>query len=149
MNSSRPEFEKPGAGARLFNRLFGFFVGLGLGPADSFLLQVRGRTSGRIYSTPVHLLKFKGKEYLVAPRGRTQWVRNAQVSGEITLKKGSAKRELRLRAVQDQERPPILKAYLDTFKSTVQRYFPMPAGSPAKAFEAVAAYYPVFELRSR
>jgi deazaflavin-dependent oxidoreductase (nitroreductase family) len=116
---------------------------------DTYLLEVRGRTSGRIYSTPVHLLKYKGREFLVAPRGRTQWVRNAQASGEVSLKKGSARRECRLRAVQDPERPQILKAYLDTFKSTVQRYFPMPAGSPVKAFEAVAAYYPVFELRTR
>jgi deazaflavin-dependent oxidoreductase (nitroreductase family) len=149
VNSNRPEFQKPGAAARLFNNLYRFFVGLGSGPKDSYLLQVRGRKSGRVYSMPVHLLRFKGKEFLVAPRGPTQWVRNAQASGEMALKRGTTRREFRLRAVQDEERPQILKAYLDTFTSTVQRYFPMPAGSPVKAFEAVSVYYPLFELRSR
>jgi hypothetical protein len=39
-----------------------------------------------------------------------------------------------------------LKAYLDRFKLTVQRYFPVPAGSDPKAFVEVAGQYPVFEL---
>jgi len=41
-----------------------------------------------------------------------------------------------------------LKAYFDRFKTTVQRYFPVPAGSGVQAFESVAANYPVFELLS-
>ena len=40
----------------------------------------------------------------------------------------------------------LLKGYLDSFKTTVQRYFPVPAGSDVQAFESVAANYPVFEL---
>jgi hypothetical protein len=31
------------------------------------------------------------------------------------------------------EKPEILKAYLDTFRREVQRYFPVPAGSPLEA----------------
>ena len=42
----------------------------------------------------------------------------------------------------------MLKAYLDRFKMTVQRYFPIPAGSPVERFALVAAGYPVFELMS-
>jgi deazaflavin-dependent oxidoreductase (nitroreductase family) len=144
-----PEFRRPDATARTFNRLFGFLVGLGFGPLNSYLLETRGRTTGRIHSTPVHLLVFGGKEFLVAPRGRTQWVRNAETTGEIILKRGSARREYRLRAVPDAERPEILKAYLETFSSTVQRYFPVPVGSPSTAFASIAAYYPVFELLHR
>jgi deazaflavin-dependent oxidoreductase (nitroreductase family) len=149
LSSSQPVFLEPTRVERVFNRFFGFLVGIGLGPVDSYLLQVRGRKSGRIYSTPVHLLKFKGTCFLVAPRGRTQWVRNAEATGEVSLKRGRAVRDFRMRAVSDAERPEILKAYLDTFKSTVQRYFPMPAGSPLRSFLSVAAYYPVFELRLR
>jgi len=111
-----------------------------------FLLEVRGRKSGRIYRTPVDLLEVEGKQYLVAPRGRTQWVRNAEAAGEIVLKRGSQRRNYRLRAVAAQDRLPYLKAYLDRFKTEVQRYFPLPAGSPPQAFAAVAENYPVFEL---
>jgi deazaflavin-dependent oxidoreductase (nitroreductase family) len=147
--SGAPAFEQPTTVAALFNRLFGFLVGLGFGPMNSYLLEVRGRKSGRIYSTPVHLLTLHGKDFLVAPRGRTQWVRNVEASGEVSLKRGRSRREFWLRAIPDAERPEILKAYLDGFKSTVQRYFPIPAGSPAMAFASVAPYYPVFQLVPR
>jgi len=147
--ASPPQFEQPTAGAALFNRLFGFLVGLGFGPMNSYLLEVRGRKSGRLYSTPVHLLTFHGQDFLVAPRGRTQWVRNVEASGEVSLKRGRSRREFRPRAIPDAERPEILKAYLDGFKSTVQRYFPIPAGSPPTAFASIAPYYPVFELITR
>jgi len=40
----------------------------------------------------------------------------------------------------------LLKAYLDSFKIAVQRYFPVPAGSDLQEFVNIAANYPVFEL---
>jgi deazaflavin-dependent oxidoreductase (nitroreductase family) len=121
-------------------------VGLGLGFKHSYLLEVRGRKSGKLYSTPVDLLELNGKNYLVAPRGRTQWVRNAEAAGEITLKKGSTLRKFRLRAIPDAEKPPVLKAYLDSFKREVQTYFPVAAGSPPEAFTELSSVYPAFEL---
>ena len=139
-------FRKPSAIEGLFNRCFGFLVGLGLGPKYNYLLQVRGRKSGKLYSTPIDLLEIDSKRYLVAPRGYTQWVRNAEAAGEITLKRGNWQHSFRLRAVPDIEKPELLKAYLDRFKMAVQRYFPVPAGSAVQAFAAIAANYPVFEL---
>jgi deazaflavin-dependent oxidoreductase (nitroreductase family) len=141
-----PAFRKPTAIEALFNRALGFLVGLGIAPRYMQLLQVRGRKSGRVYSTPVNLLHVGGKPYLVAPRGRTQWVRNAEATGEVVLQRGSVRRNYRLRPVPDAEKPEILKLYLDSYKSAVQRYFPVPAGSPAPAFRDIAANYPVFEL---
>jgi deazaflavin-dependent oxidoreductase (nitroreductase family) len=145
-NDSPPIFRQPTALERAFNRLFGFLVGLGLGLKHNYLLQVRGRKSGRLYSTPIDLLEIGGKRFLVAPRGQTQWVRNAEAGGEVTLKKGRFRHTYRLRPVADAEKPPLLKAYLDRFKTTVQHYFPVPAGSPAERFTSIAANYPVFEL---
>jgi deazaflavin-dependent oxidoreductase (nitroreductase family) len=146
MNS--PTFREPTAIEKIFNRSFGFLVGLGLGPSHIYLLQVRGRKSGKLFPTPVDLLELQGKRYLVAPRGRTQWVRNAEAAGEITLKKGSTRQQFRLRPIADADKPQILKAYLDSFKREVQRYFPVPAGSPVEQFAAVAGDYPAFELLS-
>ena len=146
MNPPLPVFREPTPVERLFNRTFGFVVGLGLGPDHIHLLQVRGRKSGKLYTTPVDLLELNGKRYLVAPRGRTQWVRNAEAAGEITLKRGSRRDRFRLRILNNVEKLPILKAYLDNFKCEVQRYFAVPAGSPPEAFAAIAASYPAFEL---
>jgi len=146
MNSSLPVFREPTGVEKIFNRVYGFLVGLGLGFSHSRLLEVRGRKTGKLYSTPVDLLELNGKNYLVAPRGRTQWVRNAEAAGEITLKKGSTRRTFRLRAIPDAEKPPILKAYLDSFQREVQTYFPLAAGSPVEAFAELASIYPAFEL---
>lgn len=141
-----PVFREPSAVERLFNRVFGFLVGLGLGFSYNYLLEVRGRKSGKLYSTPIDLLELNGKRFLVAPRGRTQWVRNAEAAGEITLRRRSTHLKFRLRPLSDTEAPEILKAYLDSFKSEVQRYFPVPAGSPPEAFSTLTSSYPAFEL---
>ena len=146
MSGTNPSYEKPTAAERIFNRVFGWLVGLGLALPHNYLLQVRGRKTGRLYSTPVDVLDHGAKRYLVAPRGRTQWVSNAEANGRVTLRKGAKRAEFALRAVPDAEKPEILKAYLDRFKLTVQRYFPVPAGSPAESFAPLAQRYPVFEL---
>src|SRR5438445_2776096 len=65
-------FRKPSSLEALFNRALGALVGLGIGPGYMQLLLVRGRKTGRLYSTPVNLLQVGVKSYLVAPRGRTQ-----------------------------------------------------------------------------
>ena len=148
MNSNLPSFRKPTPAERALNQVFGFLVGLGFGLAHHHLLEVRGRKSGRIYSTPVDLLEFRGRRFLVGGRGWTQWARNAEAAGEVTLKKGRTRQTFRLRPVPDPEKPEILKAYLDRFKLTVQRFFPVPAGSPPEAFAGLAGRYPVFELLS-
>jgi deazaflavin-dependent oxidoreductase (nitroreductase family) len=148
MNPPPQAFRAPSAAERIFNRVFGFLVGTGLGFSYNYLLQVRGRKSGKLYSTPVNLLDLNGKRFLVAPRGQTQWVRNAEAANEITLKKGSKQLKFRLRPLQSPEKLEVLKAYLDTFKREVQTYFAVPAGSPTEAFVSVADNYPAFELLS-
>ena len=134
---------------RFINRAFGLLVKIGLGLAHNYLLEVRGRKSGRTYSTPVNLLELGGKQYLVAPRGYTQWVRNVAANPEATLVKGSKRRQVSLKPIDDHRKAGILKEYLDRYKTTVQRYFPIEAGSPAQAFQPLAARYPVFEVIPR
>src|SRR5512143_3972894 len=103
-------FNQPNAVDRAINKLFGLLVGLGLGLRHNYLLQVRGRKSGRIYSTPVDVLDRDGKRYLVAPRGYTEWVRNAVASGTVSLQKGRWSQEFDVRLVSDDEKPEILKS---------------------------------------
>jgi deazaflavin-dependent oxidoreductase (nitroreductase family) len=139
-------FNEPTTVDRAINKLFGLLVGFGLGLRHNYLLQVRGRKSGRIYSTPVDVLDRDGKRYLVAPRGYTQWVRNAIANGTVSLKKGRRSEEFGIRLLSDDEKPEILKSYLDRYKLTVQRYFPLPAGSPPEAFRPLTGEYPFLEL---
>ena len=150
--AEKPEserFNQPTTLDRAFNKLFGLLVGFGLGLPHNYLLQVRGRKSGRVYSTPVDVLSRDGKRYLVAPRGYAHWVRNAIASATVSLKKGRRSEEFGIRMLSDDEKPEILKAYLDRYKLTVQRYFPVPAGSPTEVFRPLTGQYPVFELIPR
>jgi len=149
MSPHAPDFLEPSGVERIFNKAFGLLVGLGLAPRYNYLLEVRGRTTGRVYAAPINVLEMAGRSFLVAPRGRTQWVRNAEAAGEVVLKRGASRRRFRIRAVPDAQKPEILKAYLDRFKLAVRRYFPVPAGSDARAFRDVADRYPVFELLAR
>ena len=139
------EYNPPSTFEKTFNRLFGSLAGWGLAPSFIQLLQVKGRKSSKIYSTAVNLVDFEGKLFLVAPRGRTQWVRNAEAAGEVTLKRGASRR-FRLRALDDSEKPPVLQVYLAKYKSAVGRFFPIPPDSPVEAFASIANGYPVFEL---
>ena len=63
--SALPTFRPPTAVERTFNRVFGILVGLGLGFSYNYLLQVKGRKSGKTYSTPIDLLEVDGKRFLV------------------------------------------------------------------------------------
>lgn len=146
MKQPDQHFRKPNLFERLLNKAFGALLGLGIGLRHNYLVEVRGRKTDRLYSTPVDLLEFKGRRFLVAPRGRTQWVRNAEAAGEVTLKRGVERWRFRVRIVSNDEKPKILKEYLDRFKLTVQRYFPLEAGSESRAFVKIAERYPVFEL---
>lgn len=138
-------YEAPSSFEKTFNRMLGVVAGLGLGPAYVYLLQVKGRKSGKLYSTPVSLLELDGKQFLVAPRGRTQWVRNAEAAGEITLKR-RARRKFGLRPLADSEKAPVLKAYLTNYKGAVQRFFPIEPDAPLESFAEIAPGYPAFEL---
>ena len=146
MSADLPAFRAPSTSERVFNRVFGFLVGIGLGFSYNYLLQVRGRKTGRLYSTPINLLELAGKRFLVAPRGQAQWVRNAEAAREVTLKRGGSRLRFRLRPLSDEEKPAVLKTYLDRFKREVQRYFPVQAGSPVETFREFTQSYPAFEL---
>ena len=140
------EFLKPAPIERLFNQAFGWLLRFGIGLSHNYLIEVRGRKSGRLYSTPVDVLELSGRRFLVCGRGQSQWVRNAQAAGRVTLVRGGKRTEFAVRAVPDADKPAIIKAYVERFKLTVQRYFPVPATAPISEFESIAARYPVFEL---
>ena len=139
-------YNAPGTFDRAMNGVFAALLRLGIGLRHNVLLQVRGRKTGRVYTTPVNILTHNSHRYLVAPRGETQWARNARASGEATFVRAFRREDVRLRPVADAEKPEILKAYLDSFSTTVQRFFPVRAGAGIEEFTPIAATYPVFEI---
>jgi hypothetical protein len=140
-------FERPGLGERVFGRVLAFLVRVGIVRGHFWVLEVRGRRSGRTIALPVDPLDLEGRRYLVCARGESQWVRNARAAGEIALVRGLRRRRHAVRELAVPERPAVLKAYLDLYALEVQRFFPVAKGSPVEAFVPLAPRYPVFEIR--
>jgi len=144
---SAPGYLEPGALERFFGRALVFLVRNGLVRGHFYVLEVRGRRSGKTISLPVDPLDLNGQRYLVCARGNSNWVRNARTAGEITLVRAMRRWRYAARELPTDLRPPILKAYLDRFASEVQRFFPVPKGSPVEVFNDLAPRYPVFALQ--
>ncbi|HUY28807.1 MAG TPA: nitroreductase family deazaflavin-dependent oxidoreductase [Candidatus Binataceae bacterium] len=140
------KFAKETSIERIFNQSFGFLLRLGVGYAHNYLLITSGRKTGREYATPVNLLEMNGHRYLVASRGETGWVRNARAAGSVILKKGAKQWTWKVRELPIDDRPPVIKEFLERFAASVQRFYTIRAGSPVEAFAAVAPGNPVFEL---
>jgi len=145
--TEKPYFLKESTADRIFNRLFGLLLRLGIGARYNYLLETRGRRTGRVYATPVNLLEIGQNRYLVAVRGETAWVRNARAAGSILLRKAGRRMEFRVREVEISARAPILKEFLDRYATQVQRFYPVPKGAPVESFRDMASRAPVFELQ--
>jgi hypothetical protein len=122
-------------------------VRIGLVRGHFYVLEVRGRKSGKTISLPVDPLDLDERRYLICARGNSNWVRNARAAGEVALVRAMRRRRYAASELPPTLRPPVLKAYLDRFAGEVQRFFPVPKGSAEEAFEVVAPNYPVFELQ--
>lgn len=118
-------------------------VGIPLGPFS--LLTVRGRKTGKHYTTPVAPLALDGKRWLISPYGEVNWVRNARKAGEVTLTHGRRQERFRIRELPPGESAPILKAYLTRFP-VVRPSFAATAQSELAEFVAEASRHPVFQL---
>jgi deazaflavin-dependent oxidoreductase (nitroreductase family) len=142
------ERKRPGwLTAHVFNPIVAALTRLGLSVRGSRVLEVRGRSSGAPRRTPVNLLAFEGERYLVAPRGETQWVRNLRVSGEGRLLLGARAEPFKAVEVADEEKVPILRAYLKRWKAEVGAFFDgVGPDSPEEELARIAPKHPVFRL---
>jgi len=131
----------------VFNRVVAFLTRHGVSVAGSRVLAVRGRTSGEWRTTPVNLLELDGKRYLVAPRGVTQWVRNIRVAGAGQLRVGKRVEEFRARELDEDEKLPVLRAYLRRWKWEVGVFFEgVGPDATDDELRSIAPRHPVFEV---
>jgi deazaflavin-dependent oxidoreductase (nitroreductase family) len=135
----------------VFNRVVAVLTKLGVSVWGSRVLRVRGRKTGEPRTTPVNLLTYDGTEYLVAPRGETQWVRNLRAAnGEGELLLGKRAEAFHATEIADDAKPDILRAYLKRWKAEVGVFFDgVSADSPASEVERIAPNHPVFKIQTR
>ena len=71
MSENTTSYLRPGARDRLFGRALVILIRIGLVRGHFYVLEVRGRSSGRIISLPVDPLDLGGRCYLVCARGNS------------------------------------------------------------------------------
>jgi len=131
----------------VFNPFVGLLTRVGVSLAGSRVLEVRGRKSGEWRSTPVNPLGFEDQRYLVAPRGETQWVRNIRVSGGGRLRKGRGTEDFTVTEIPDDEKLPILRAYLKKWAWEVGAFFQgVGADAPDEDLRRIAPLHPIFRI---
>jgi deazaflavin-dependent oxidoreductase (nitroreductase family) len=142
-------YQQPGwFTTHVFNPLVALATRAGLSVYGSRILAVRGRKSGEWRTTPVNLLVLDGVQYLVAPRGHTQWVRNLRVSGEGELRLGRRVDRFVATEIPDAEKVPILRAYLKKWKMEVGVFFGgVGPDSPDTDLRRIAPDHPVFRIK--
>lgn len=147
-DESGPRYVQPGWFTRyVFNPVVALLTRAGLSVWGSRELRVRGRRSGEWRTTPVNLLAFDDDRYLVAPRGETQWVRNLRVAGAGELRVGRRTEAFRATEIPDEDKPPILRAYLRRWKAEVGVFFDGVDGdSPDDELRRIAPDHPVFRI---
>jgi deazaflavin-dependent oxidoreductase (nitroreductase family) len=139
---------KPGGfTVQVFNRAVAALTRTGISVMGSRVLYVRGRTSGEWRTTPVNLLTVDGVQYLVSPRGNTQWVRNMRVAGGGELRVGRRVQRFTATELTDGQKPPVLRAYLERWSWEVGMFFEgIKADATDEQLHGVAPGFPVFRI---
>jgi deazaflavin-dependent oxidoreductase (nitroreductase family) len=131
---------------RALNALVRPLARLGLTGPRTHLLTVRGRSSGRPWSTPVSIVEQRGERFLVAPYGDRNWVKNARAAGEVELRRGRRRERLAVEELAPEEAVPVLRRYYELGRVT-RPFFAVRLDSSREEWLAEAPSHPVFRLR--
>lgn len=132
-------------GRKALNAVITAFLRVGLAPRAYVLLTTLGRRTGLPRTTPLRLMAFDGQEWLVAPYGDVDWVRNARAAGEVVLRHGRTSRTVEVFEVEAAESAPVLKDYVRR-EPVTRPFFDAKPGDPVSAFAAEAVRHPVFRV---
>lgn len=142
-------YEEPNRVARAGNAVIRWLADLGISIAGTRSLRVRGRKTGKLRAVVINLLTLDGVDYLVSPRGNTQWARNVRAAGEVEVGPRWRRRRVQAVEVEDAAKPALLKSYLDRWYWQVKGYVAgLTPESSDDEFRAGAPSIPVFVLRA-
>ncbi len=142
-------YDEPNRIARAGNEMIRWLAEAGISIAGTTALRVRGRTTGKLRGVVVNLLTVDGRDYLVSPRGNTQWARNARAAGFVEMGPRWRSRRVRITEVADDAKPHLLGPYLDRWYWEVKGHVGgLTPQSSSQDLRAAAPSIPVFELVS-
>ena len=143
-------YDEPGRVAQAANRVIRWLAELGISIAGTQALRVRGRKTGKERGVVINLLTVDGVDYVVSPRGNTQWARNVRAAGvvEVGPRWPKSRRHSRgITELSDTAKPELLRRYLDRWYYQVKDYvLGLTPDSTDEQLLAAAPSIPVFEL---
>lgn len=140
-------YDEPNRAAKAANAVFRWLAEAGISIAGTRALRVRGRRTGQWQGVVVNVLSVDGREYLVSPRGDTQWARNARAAGSVQMGPWWRRREVQAVEVADSAKPEVVRRYLDRWFWEVKNHIGglTPESTDAELREKTVSI-PVFEL---
>ncbi|MGO8769116.1 MAG: nitroreductase/quinone reductase family protein [Mycobacterium sp.] len=140
-------YDEPNRVERAANAVIRWLADLGISIAGTRALRVRGRKSGKQRAVVINLLTIDGVDYVVAPRGNTQWVRNVRAAGVVEVGPRWRRRRTQVTEVDDAAKPELLRAYLARWYRQVKDYVGgLTPDSSDEQLLAAAPTIPVFRL---
>jgi hypothetical protein len=140
-------YDAPNLAARAGNELIRWLAEAGISVAGTRALRVRGRNTGKLRGVVINLLTVEGRDYVVSPRGDTQWARNARRAGIVEMGPRWRSREVPITELRDDAKPQLLKRYLDRWYWEVKGHVGgLTPDSSDDEIRAAAASIPVFVL---
>jgi deazaflavin-dependent oxidoreductase (nitroreductase family) len=140
-------YEEPNRIARAGNAVIRWLAELGISIAGTQALQVRGRKTGKPRAVVVNLLTVDGVDYVVSPRGNTQWARNVRAAGVLEIGPRWRRRRAEINEVGDDAKPELLRRYLARWYWQVKDYVGgLTPDSSDEQLRAGAPSIPVFAL---
>ena len=140
-------YEEPNRAARAANAAIRWLAEMGVSIAGTRALRVQGRKSGKQRGVVINLLTVDGVDYLVSPRGNTQWARNVRAAGVVEMGPRWRRERLRVTEVDDAAKPEVLKRYLARWYWQVKGYVAgLTPESSDEQLRAAAPSIPVFVL---
>jgi deazaflavin-dependent oxidoreductase (nitroreductase family) len=137
---------RPNPVARILDRATATLASAGLSPQRLVTLEVRGRRSGRVISSPVVVADYEGERYLVAMLGRrANWVRNVEAAEGAAVIRHGRREAVNLEPVEPAARAPILRRYLELAPGA-RAHIPVNQRASLSEFEGIAAEYPAFRI---
>jgi deazaflavin-dependent oxidoreductase (nitroreductase family) len=118
---------------------------LGLTGPRTHVLTVPGRVSGKLWSTPVSIVRMGDERWLVAPYGERNWVKNARAAGWVDLQRGRTRERLVAQELEPSAAVPVLREYYRQGRVT-RPFFDVSLESSDDEWLAAALHHPVFGL---
>jgi deazaflavin-dependent oxidoreductase (nitroreductase family) len=140
-------YDEPNRAARIATTVIRWLAELGISIAGTTALRVRGRKTGKPRGVVINLLTVDGVDYVVSPRGNTQWARNVRAAGVVEVGPRWRSESIGVTEVADDAKPELLRRYLARWYWQVKDYvLGLTTESGDDELRAAAPAIPVFVL---